>query len=123
MALGEDVIVGKVIQGVTVDNFFQQFGTDRLERYWSVVGCSMGVTGLKDGNNTGDLPCIRNSAGDERQIEKSAEDGTNRSSSVFSIRLVIPSIPAAELLASLWTRERTSEIEQEKQERVELKLY
>ena len=66
-----------------MDNFFQQFGTDRLERYWSVVGCSMGVTGLKDGNNMGDLPGIRNSAGDERQIEKSAEDGTNRSSSVF----------------------------------------
>ena len=43
----------------------------------------MGVTGLKDGNNMGDLPGIRNSAGDERQIEKSAEDGTNRRSSVF----------------------------------------
>ena len=43
----------------------------------------MEVTGLKDGNNTGDLPGIRNSAGDERQIEKTAEDGTNRSSSVF----------------------------------------
>ena len=43
----------------------------------------MGVTGLKDVNNTRDLPGIGDSAGDERQIEKSAEDGTNRSSSVF----------------------------------------
>ena len=66
-----------------MDNFFQQLGTDKLERYRSVVDCSMGVTSLKDGDNTGDLPGIRNSAGDERQIEKSAEDGTNRSSSVF----------------------------------------
>ena len=45
-----------------MDNFFQQFGTDRLERYWSVVGCSMGITGLKDGNNTfqasGTLPVM-----------------------------------------------------------------
>ena len=43
----------------------------------------MGVTSLKDGNNTGDFPGIRDSAGDERQIEKSAEDGVYRSSSVF----------------------------------------
>ena len=87
------------------------------------MAACMGVTGLKDGNNTGYLPDIRDSAGDERQFEKSTEDGANRSSSVFSIRLVIPSIPASELLASFWTGERTSELEQEKQERVELKLY
>ena len=37
--------------------------------------------------------------------------------------IVIPSILAAELLASFRTKERTSELEQEKQERVELKLY
>ena len=72
-----------MIQDVTVDDFFQQFGTDRLERYRSIVGGSMGVTGLKDGNNPGDLPGIRDSSGDERQIKKSAEDGANRSSSVF----------------------------------------
>ena len=44
-----------MIQDDTEDNFFQQFGTDRLERYWSVVCCGMGVTDFKDGNNTGDL--------------------------------------------------------------------
>ena len=45
----------------------------------------MGVTCLKDGNKNkmGDLPGIRDSAGDEGQIEKSAEDGANRSRSVF----------------------------------------
>ena len=61
-----------------MNDFFQQFGTDWLEGYWSVVGNSMRVTGLKDGNNTGDLPGIRDSASDERQIKKSAEDGADR---------------------------------------------
>ena len=83
----------------------------------------MRVLVLKDGNNTGDLPCILDTASDERQVKKTAKDGEMETAVFFNIRLVIPSIPAAELLSSFWMRERISEPEQEKVERVEVKLY
>ena len=72
-----------MIKNVKVNDFFQQFGTDWLEGYGSVISYSMRITSLKDGNNTGDLPGIRDSASDERQIKNSAEDVANGSRSVF----------------------------------------
>ena len=53
-----------------------EFGSHALERYRSVVGGSMGT--LADL-----LPGIRDSAGDERQMKKSAEAGANRSSMFY----------------------------------------
>ena len=61
----------------------------------------MGVAGLKDGDNMGDLPGIRNSVSDERQIEKPAEDGTNRSSSVFQYTTSDPVNPSSRIVGKL----------------------
>ena len=61
----------------------------------------MRVTGLKDGNNTGDLPGIRDSASDERQIKKSAEDGADRSSSVFQHTTCDPVNPSSRIVVKL----------------------
>ena len=67
----------------------------------------MRVTGLKDGVNTGDFPDIRDSASDVRSRGVSAYDF----------------LSSSRILVELWIRERTSELEQDKQERVEVKFY
>ena len=89
-----------MIQDVTVDNFFQQFGTDRLEIYRSVVGGSMGSPALKMGITRETFQISGTLAVMSDRLKSLQRIGQIEVAVFFSIRLVIPSTPAAELLAS-----------------------
>ena len=62
----EDVVHFEVLEDVLVDESLQKFTNDWLEGYRTVICHRLAVSRFKDWYNTGQLPCIGNTACSDR---------------------------------------------------------
>ena len=108
---------------ISVDDLFQQFTTNWLQRYGPIVGYCMEITSFKRDSFQASTSGILPVESDRLKRLHRIHVGEMEEAVCFNIMLVIPSIPAEELFWSLRISERISSLEHWRIERCEVTSY
>ena len=94
-----------MLEDGAMDDLFKKFAADGLKRDGSIIGGSVRITRLENRNNSDSFQASGMRPVERLRLKISDKIGLTVDAVPFSIRLVIPSTPAAEVLLSFLMKE------------------